>query len=1205
MADTGIQSPNGVNLLGALLNNDDLVINVPTAEIIGSSKNNSTYTPGSLVENTVLRMVTYAMSPGHSRLVDGSMSPATYDNLISIGANVCPALGNAKPPTYIVSDPSGTWTTQAVEYGGTSVSTTTGNYQLGISYTIETVTSTDFSLLGAEKSTLTGSISNDVLTVTAASGEDISIGDYLSGTDISENTIIIAFDTGTGGTGRYIVNISKNVSSTTIKTFNVGTTFVATATGLVSATDFVENNSYTVVSLGTTDWDDIGLDWHNYLDRLTRFDGSITATTLTVTSFPENYTSRNIEVGDQLWGGSIEPGTFITGIIQPYTASVSGLYSVSINQTVGSTTINNYKVGITFVASGVGTGTGTASQGTGTASTPVLPGPASSGYSESGIRDQQQSATWYPYNSTNPNVGITQWGWIRCHALQAWNEFNWEAASPTLAEPEYSEFLNSFNSASGYVESMNPSILTLANAKDFLQGSFSNMNDLMTGDVSGVNSALLEFGTDCANLGKLINPKTLDRFGYPSTLLKTLIKYNSGSKDLMLALNASGISISDIDGIISNEKLATLEQEKQMYSAFSIIFGENLYNILSPVAPLSVMRVASDPNTTDISKLRTLADCLDLQRLFPLSWKSMTVPVYNTELGLPTNSKTYYLIYNEEGGINSSLDSSSIKTQIGTIIPAGNPGTSNTETGDSSDSLLLGFDSYLFNTLPKTISLPAGAFRYAMLQITNIAQIESDSMNIFADLEINANNGDLANGTDSPVNEALRLQGASRIALGSGMGGSFTYSDFFGNMSGLPYPWKLINDYISQLNISPKCADININENVYLAKVYQQLYLATSWREPIFTPTYTYNGSTYTITGWTITDAGGGYGRAGAPTPTLTITGSFSGTATIGTDESDIATYGKIKTINFTTGSSSSLPEVTIQTPPSIYYLPEATNGSNGGTINFDSVVQDYIDDANTEIATHVDNVGSLNESWNLLGTMLAVEQRARYLGLIPATIPRISSFTNQQSITAFVDGMATYSLDTRPHMSAQTIEMIVDRETAGGQSAIALMREFRNKKRLADIGIPLNNTIPNTMTGSQTALLTSNGVIEGGLAPGGYTTPSWPNPAPDPLGYVEDDLFYPTSSTKPGTLSTLTDGNTNPIVYPNVPDGSTTGITGMPTGLSGTPIITPIVMIDFDPGDPALDSRFINSSLPSARFTVNEAIQHVVECNCDCWDNL
>jgi hypothetical protein len=233
---------------------------------------------------------------------------------------------------------------------------------------------------------------------------------------------------------------------------------------------------------------------------------------------------------------------------------------------------------------------------------------------------------------------------------------------------------------------------------------------------------------------------------------------------------------------------------------------------------------------------------------------------------------------------------------------------------------------------------------------------------------------------------------------------------------------------------------------------------------------------------------------------------------------------------------------------------------------------------------------------------MLAVEQRARYLGLIPATIPRTSSFTNQQSITAFVDGMATYSLDTRPHMSAQTIEMIVDRETAGGQSTIALMREFRNKKRLADIGIPLNNTIPNTMTDPQTALLTSNGVIEGGLAPGGYTTPSWPNPAPDPLGYVEDDLFYPTSSTKPGTLSTLTDGNTNPIVYPNVPDGS---ITGMPTGLSGTPIITPIVMIDFDPGDPALDSRFINSSLPSARFTVNEAIQHVVECNCDCWDNL
>ena len=43
-------------------------------------------------------------------------------------------------------------------------------------------------------------------------------------------------------------------------------------------------------------------------------------------------------------------------------------------------------------------------------------GPANAGYSVDGTTDFGQSATWAPYDTTNVNKSITQWGWVRCHA---------------------------------------------------------------------------------------------------------------------------------------------------------------------------------------------------------------------------------------------------------------------------------------------------------------------------------------------------------------------------------------------------------------------------------------------------------------------------------------------------------------------------------------------------------------------------------------------------------------------------------------------------------------------------------------------------------------------------------------------------------------------------------------------------------------------
>ena len=71
--------------------------------------------------------------------------------------------------------------------------------------------------------------------------------------------------------------------------------------------------------------------------------------------------------------------------------------------------------------------------------------------------------------------------------------------------------------------------------------------------------------------------------------------------------------------------------------------------------------------------LESVADLLNPQKLFPNSYQTLTVPVYNTQNNLPTNSKTYYPIYSSSQSINPNLSSSQVVSQIGTQIPIGTP----------------------------------------------------------------------------------------------------------------------------------------------------------------------------------------------------------------------------------------------------------------------------------------------------------------------------------------------------------------------------------------------------------------------------------------------------------------------------------------------------------------------------------------------------
>ena len=1160
MADTGKQSPLGQNVLGGILKNDCLEINKNAAQYMGASKTNDQYNPGILVTDTVLRLITWAINWGWetkgSRLTD-----ATYDNLIDIGQGVCPALGNAKPPTYVPQDPQGVW----------------------------------------------------------------------------------AGVTPAGSTG------------------------------------------------------------------------------------PDGLPCKSIQYRDTQ--AAEFPGDF-----------------------AGS----------------------------------ARPGPANAWYSIPGDVDQAQCATWYPYDTSNVNEEITKWGWIRCHALQAWCEFNHHGTSPTQTEPKYEDFTGSFLSADGFIKSQNKVVNAGENGGDFLEGTFSNMDDLITSDVSGINLAIDEFGQDLDNLGKLFDPRKLDKFGYPSTLLQIIYENGGIVQDLNLALGGAGLSAKEITNISNGTaEYVTASQERRIYSAFLLMGANNLKSILAPMLKQSVnKRVAVTPTSPDPTGtlFRTLADCLDVKRLFPRSYRSLTVPIYNTTLGLETGSKTYYLIY-KNGSVNASdLNSTAVKENVGTLFTQGTPPVFDDLPSTPDAALPKGFDSYLGGpnvVVPAVIGLAAGALRYSMLQVSNITNLlPGEFGKCMSKLELMTDN--VSTGPESgseglqlskPVNEELHAEIPAKLAIGSGPVGTYTHSDFFGCMSGLPYPWQIIYNKINQTGASQPVERSRLN------KIYEQTYLTVTWEKAVFEievipyfvnvlpsrsnpanpafdplnppgpgnePYLDYYSSAPTENEYsTRTDDlyyrveftqlgnGGGYGRGFSkndPTqnPVVTITPNNCGasiTTRVNTNNQNASpyesgpmysnTFGRVSgTYNVgtpylwsndyvTSPSSTASPasngqveayidsncpqeSITIETPPTGTYDAYFTGASNQpgdtyqtptgggesalastGTTFWGSpgnaVCQNYIDQANTEIpiiasttaGDYRGGVTELNLAWDILGRELVVEQRARYIALTPVEVPRNPFVNSYETLSTFVDSMPELAKDIKPHMSAQTIEMIVDRFCPGGQSAIAMMRQERNQDRLTDCGIPMNNNIPDTLDNELINALITNGTVTGarnGIPINGkeWTNPAWPyNPGPGLPPSPVPETRYVDGETLVG--EPIEGGTFDPIIIdienpqvgpittigPFVPPGDDTsdprdpgeggpggggggpgggGGGGGPAGGGGGGGLgaggggpggvdsenPPPVIIS----PPVVQAPGLNTVLPSVP-TVDEAIDQVIKCNCDCWDIL
>jgi hypothetical protein len=415
------------------------------------------------------------------------------------------------------------------------------------------------------------------------------------------------------------------------------------------------------------------------------------------------------------------------------TTSLDG-QTYSYGSIVGNTTLNNLLAASILAYSKVGSGV----------SQPTYNNLVSIGSSTIPALGNSKPSTY-----TRTYIGAdTKFGFLQTISAQANKELRPYNGNGTLAT-----FTSTFITAQNYVNSNNKIINSFVNSASFLEGTYSNMDDLSTSDISGVSLSTLYWGQDLINTGRSIDLKKIARFGNPIDLLSTLKTNNAFTKALSLALLACNLSSTEILNLLTDTAGSTVEQQRKVYAAYKMIMGTDLRDILVPL-------------NCQTEGIATLADLLNPKKLFPNSYQTLTTPVYNVT-PQPTNSKTYYPIY-VSGGVNSQLNN--LAARLRSIMPEDN-------------------------------AAACEAFSIAMRNVKNISSMNIEKFsqvvtNIETMKDLNVNSSVV------PTDQSFASSALAQIAVGTGPNGSHTMYDFFGSLVGDPTLFSEIQSGIQSLQTS-------------------------------------------------------------------------------------------------------------------------------------------------------------------------------------------------------------------------------------------------------------------------------------------------------------------------------------------------------------------------------------------------------------------
>jgi hypothetical protein len=249
-----------------------------------------------------------------------------------------------------------------------------------------------------------------------------------------------------------------------------------------------------------------------------------------------------------------------------------------------------------------------------------------------------------------------------------------------LGDGEVDRFCQAYQIVVGYRGTANELIQSAVNATTYLGPTFTTMNDLITGQFTSVNLALKCLGRDLAQLGNAVNLAKLDDFGTPAAVLQQLsdeAKITSGTLSCVATKLAEyGLTESDIVLLCTPDASTRTPStnefnalQKKAYSAMTAIDADCLTYVLDVLGVVT-------PN------IGTMADLLDLKKILPESWISLTVqstapspppppPGSPPPSSLSANPlQNSILIFNTDGSVNPAVQAA-LNDSAAITLPAG------------------------------------------------------------------------------------------------------------------------------------------------------------------------------------------------------------------------------------------------------------------------------------------------------------------------------------------------------------------------------------------------------------------------------------------------------------------------------------------------------------------------------------------------------
>jgi hypothetical protein len=212
--------------------------------------------------------------------------------------------------------------------------------------------------------------------------------------------------------------------------------------------------------------------------------------------------------------------------------------------------------------------------------------------------------------------------------------YSYLGQGPNGGSKDLSIFCQAFGALVGYNGITNNFINSSVNSQTYLAGTYTNADNMVSGEITSVNLCTAQWGNDLVNLGGLIDLANLSEFGTPLALMHQLAKLGGITPDVALYFSNAGVSLDVVVNLSSPSIKASDSDQKAMYAAMTQITGTPLAQILK------ILGVKT-------ANINTMADLLNPYKIFPTSFQTLTVR--------GTNGVSQNIYINANGTVNATL----------------------------------------------------------------------------------------------------------------------------------------------------------------------------------------------------------------------------------------------------------------------------------------------------------------------------------------------------------------------------------------------------------------------------------------------------------------------------------------------------------------------------------------------------------------------